>query len=786
MTLKKYLLISLIAAMPTFASAAADSSTCYKAVAQSTCESPTPHFFYQGGKGKNGACRAAITDKDAQCPALSGLTKGPKQVWSFDCDSGCYLSNVSTTPSTYSCPAKTFLVDPTGTGLNSTADVSNKCLAVAPLVYDAADSFYKLWDPIFKNPDNSLGRFVGLAFDSVNNAFSITSKLGAPVYTSLSVYPTNANLGYYFPMGASSISFNNNNSSLWLSTASNYGSSVSLKENEIKSETHAFAGNNSSTILTPYSITSTSAEPNGNTSSSSISPTGVITKVDGKDKNINSFTTLFQFNKQMTLQALEYNDNTGVGYKFSEFVVEPTRMIFKIGGGGVMNAILDNILVVTRDYVGIGTADASAQPSSKLAVFSNTADNVSTPSSGITLGNNSQTTGWTHAGIWSVGSVGWNGSLVFGTDGDGTKNNGITEKMRITNDGKVGIGIDNPEEKLHVNGALALTQSIFSEFITGSTIHAPRIYASGNGGTENNLPYPFNSAGHLILQPRVSSPRDIAFATRNNAGTVGTRMVVAASGNVGIGTTDPSQNLHISGAGNQEMRVQTTDAGGSYADIGTKSTGHYFWGYGALPLLFATNGGEKMRIDSAGNVGIGTTAPAQKLDVKGSIGTGAIVVSTTSNTGVFPYTLIQNSGLYSNVSVSNYSSMSGGSIYATGTISGQTLTQRSDLRLKHDIGSLNYGLKDLIKLNPTSYKWNSDNRIDIGFIAQEVEKIIPELVFKDEKGFYSIDYSKITSVIVKAIQEMNVSIDNRFATLEKENAQLKARLEKLEKIVDSL
>ena len=67
-----------------------------------------------------------------------------------------------------------------------------------------------------------------------------------------------------------------------------------------------------------------------------------------------------------------------------------------------------------------------------------------------------------------------------------------------------------------------------------------------------------------------------------------------------------------------------------------------------------------------------------------------------------------------------------------------------------------------MKLNPKEYDWKKDDRHDIGFIAQEVEEVIPEIV-KDKKHFdkdiKTLDYEKLTAVLIKAVQEQQEQIN---------------------------
>jgi hypothetical protein len=116
-------------------------------------------------------------------------------------------------------------------------------------------------------------------------------------------------------------------------------------------------------------------------------------------------------------------------------------------------------------------------------------------------------------------------------------------------------------------------------------------------------------------------------------------------------------------------------------------------------------------------------------------------------------------------------------VYATnGTI------QTSDARLKEDVRSLHYGLDELLSLRPVSFRWKEDEaaRTQLGFIAQEVEAILPEAVIRgaDEAAPLSMSYTTVVPVLVKAIQEQQAEIERlreRLERLERMGARLESR-----------
>ena len=93
-------------------------------------------------------------------------------------------------------------------------------------------------------------------------------------------------------------------------------------------------------------------------------------------------------------------------------------------------------------------------------------------------------------------------------------------------------------------------------------------------------------------------------------------------------------------------------------------------------------------------------------------------------------------------------------------------TIASDARLKENVKDLNYGLKDVLDIRPVSFDWKEkrNGQHDIGVIAQEIEKIIPEVVVEvdtlnSEDTHKTVDYAKLTSVLIKAVQEQQQQIN---------------------------
>ncbi|WP_305983238.1 tail fiber domain-containing protein [Roseivirga thermotolerans] len=117
------------------------------------------------------------------------------------------------------------------------------------------------------------------------------------------------------------------------------------------------------------------------------------------------------------------------------------------------------------------------------------------------------------------------------------------------------------------------------------------------------------------------------------------------------------------------------------------------------------------------------------------------------------------------------------------TISG-ALAQSSDARLKTNVSTLTSGLAMVNNLRGVRYNWKDTSRPEnkIGFIAQEVEKVAPELVITKEDGFKAVNYGEMTALLVEAVKELTAQVE----ALKAENGQLKAEANKVEALEERL
>jgi len=294
-----------------------------------------------------------------------------------------------------------------------------------------------------------------------------------------------------------------------------------------------------------------------------------------------------------------------------------------------------------------------------------------------------------------------------------------TEKIRITSTGYVGIGTPSPQKSLHVRSDGAFQMRLQNGNAGGGF---------WNIGQSDNI---FGAGGgKLLFVPDTDNSASATVAFTNN-------------GRVGIGTVNPTQQLHVYSTSitGSNVRIESGDTGGRSFTL--KSTGSDTLPEGAGHFSIIDNNAARVRfkIAPSGNIGIGTTNPDELL-----------VVDNGTTVGK----------------------------YTTGG-----WDHSSDIRLKHDILPLENSLEKILKIEGVQYKFNSDpnQETQLGFIAQKVEPIFPEVVHTDKKGYKSMVYSNLIAPLVEAVKtiyERLYHVEREIASVKNDQFDLNARVEQLE------
>jgi hypothetical protein len=268
-----------------------------------------------------------------------------------------------------------------------------------------------------------------------------------------------------------------------------------------------------------------------------------------------------------------------------------------------------------------------------------------------------------------------------------------------------------------------------------------------------------------------------------------TAVTVDTSQNVGIGATSPGQKLDISTSGDIQARIGNSVTGAQFTyDIGRVAASGLLQFYGnqsgATGYIFTGINGERMRIDSAGNVGIGTTSPGVKLEIhQGAAGSRASLcvhssASATTDGIIYSYTNTSSGTGFNHIAAQSlgavvFKVLGNGNVQNANNSYGST----SDIKLKENIVDATPKLDDLMKVKVRHYNFIDDESKtkQIGVVAQEVEQVFSGIVEnisdRDEEGntldsvTKSVKYSVFVPMLIKAIQEQQTIINDLKARI---------------------
>lgn len=477
-------------------------------------------------------------------------------------------------------------------------------------------------------------------------------------------------------------------------------------------------------------------------------------------------------------------------------LTEATSSVLTITGG-------------TGAVIGSGTSIQVKQASSTVSGFLSSTDwsTFNSKQGTITL----TTTGTSGAATFSGGTLNipqYQGVLtnpVTGTgtsgyvayfNGSGTIAGSANHFWDATNN-RLGIGTASPNRTLEVS--------------TGSDTYS-RI--SGNRGNADAVPVgvlEFYNSNTSILVGEVrgmtgtggtqSNSGQLAFYT-NNAGTYAERIRITSAGDVGINTATPSAKLHVVGT----TRINNPSVSGQYMELYTSGGISYYHSqnnsafYTAFQHIFNTDGTsatERMRITSSGEILVGTTSTAAGYQFH-LVRSGSSAFIGISNQGAgsgdrqlrigfggtSSYASIQGTrnGVADDVNLAinpdgaanvliGTTTNNGEKLYVNGSIRATgSITANSDVRLKKNIERIENALEKVEQISGYTYNTIYDEDRHAGVIAQEIDKVLPEIVNKGNDGLMGVEYGNISALLIEAIKDLktqNDSLQARLSALEK-------------------
>lgn len=452
------------------------------------------------------------------------------------------------------------------------------------------------------------------------------------------------------------------------------------------------------------------------------------------------------------------------------------------------NAVSTTITLSTANFVGVGTST----PSQKLHVEGTVRSN------GIQVANT--------AGVGIQGSATIAGSYIdikqAGSDIYGLRFLSNTEKNSIQYSTFVPLRIysgDTERLSLGTNGRmnLGLTQStppmIFNirgnETLTGSSMTLQNIKTSGEAWTNIYFGNNTNALAHWIkfqhLNASLSAVKTMSFGIDDKS-----RIDITPYGLIQFNDAAGSTRMVWDGT-NAELRIEGNKVwhagndgtgSGSDADLldGQHGSWHRTWynliNKPTLQLIGDVTGSASFHIEEAETV-VSINASVTdyshlhyannvvNLDDRIIELSAACAFQTIADqshaAGIGGGHTIDGSGIYADMCDGQHLGITSSPTFANLTVTG-TINESSDERLKENIDPLTNALEVINKLNGVSFnKIETPDKREHGFIAQEVESIVPEIVETDDEGYKSINYSRLTALLVEAIKELSKKIDNR-------------------------
>jgi Chaperone of endosialidase len=383
--------------------------------------------------------------------------------------------------------------------------------------------------------------------------------------------------------------------------------------------------------------------------------------------------------------------------------------------------------------------------------------------------------------------------------GNGTLPNQRNNALTVLRNGNMGIGTINPQAMLHTNnGSVVFTAPATLPVTPAST--------------------PISGAGHRMMWYADKAAFRLGRTTANqsDAAQVGDLSVAAGQDNIVSGFASAAFGMNnivrsnagysfIGGFGNETRSV--TAAAFGFNNIVKAQHGfviglHNDTSDVVPPLTINTadrlfqigngstgnNRRNALTVLRNGNIGIGTVNPNAPLQFSNDFTNRKIVLWEAANNDHQFYGFGKQFGILRyqiNTTNDNHIFYAGTSAAASNelfriqgngnAVLAGTLTQNSDARLKTNIHPLQFSLHNIQQLNGYTYNWidkDRDSSMQTGLLAQEVQKLFPQLVKQDENGTLSVNYTGFIPVLIEAMKEQQKQITAQQTIVEKQQQEI--------------